>query len=262
MATIDQLSRWEHDLAEMDALYREVEQTTAAQGEMIADLSGSTGSGGPPPMPGGDRVASVAVFNEHAPADPEAFPHPLLFLYTWSWHCAEAAGGLPPRRAWKPALDYLQGHMHWIEGVHADDFQEHLSRVRGSLRRLCNTDRPSQAEEIWMGIGRRNQARSIIRGLVERGELPEWLPPANGRRYRTPFMVTRDEGCAAYPEMKLPDEDLFYGVDIDEVDRINAAWHRIAARTSYWVTEHKERRERGTYKLEYVAEEAAKITAR
>lgn len=260
MASIDQLADWEQKLTQIDALYREVEQTTSATQELISDLSGSTAKGNPPPMPGGDRVASVAVFNEHAPADPERFPHPLMFLHHWSWHVAAATGGLPPRRAWQPALDYLMAHLQWIDGADAEDFAHEMFRVHGNLRRLCKVDRRSQAEEVWIGKQNEKQAREQIRALVERDAIPEWLPPRNGRRYRTPFMVTREEGASIYPELAEPPFDDFYGIDPDEKDRVDEAWNRVSARSRVWAARNDEMRKAGLYKLEYVRDEARKIT--
>lgn len=261
MATTEQLAHWEQTLTETDALYREVAANTAAQGEVRTDLSGSVGSGGSQPMPGGDRVASVAVFNEHAPADPERFPHPLQFLYTWSWHCAAAAASLPPRRAWKPALDYLRAHMHWIDGHDTAAFEHDLRRVHGSLRRLCNVDRRSQAEEVWIGKQNEKNARAIIRDLADRDAVPEWIHQ-RGKKYREPLMVTREEGAAIYPELANPEVDAFYGADPDEQDRVDAAWFRIADRSKKWADRHGEKRAHGQYKIEFVRNEARKITVR
>lgn len=261
MATTEQLADWKQTLTETDALYREVAATTTAQGEVRSDLSGSVGSGGAQPMPGGDRVAAVAVFNEHAPADTERFPHPLQFLYVWSWYCAETTASLPPRRAWTPALDYLWAHMHWIDGHDADDFGHDLRRVHGNLKRLCNVDRRSQAEEVWIGKQNEKNARKIIRDLADRDALPEWIHQ-KGKRYREPFMVSREEGASIYPELANAPFDDFYGADPDEQDRIDKTWQRISNRTSHWLIRNEESRKFGQYKLEFVRDEARKVTAR
>lgn len=260
MASIELLDQWERTLAEIDALYREVAATTTSQREPTIDLSGTSGTDPFAPMPGGDRVAAVAVFSEHAPPDPDRFPHPLLFVYTWAWHCAEANASIPPRRAWTPALDYLRAHMHWIDGHAADDFHHEMRRVHGNLKRLCTVDRRSQAEEVWIGKQNEKNARKIIRDLAERDALPEWIH-VKGRRYREPFMVTREEGEAIFPELAAW-VDEYGGVEEEEMSRVSAAWHRIAARSTMWALRNGEKkRAHGRYKLEYVRDEARKITA-
>src|SRR5690606_26491972 len=230
MASIEARDQWERTLTEMDALYREVAATTTSQREPTIDLSGTSGTDPFAPMPGGDRVAAVAVFSEHASPDPDRFPHPLLFVYTWAWHCAEANASIPPRRAWTPALDYLRTHMHWIDGDAADDFHHEMRRVHGNLKRLCTVDRRSQAEEVWIGKQNEKNARKIIRDLAERDALPAWIHP-KGKRYREPFMVTREEGEAIYPELAAW-VDEYGGVEEEEMSRVSAAWHRIAARST------------------------------
>lgn len=253
------LAQWDETLREIDALYREVAATTTSQREPSTDLSGTSSTDPFAPMPGGDRVAAVAVFNEHAPPDPDRFPHPLLFVYTWAWHCAEANASIPPRRAWTPALDYLRAHMHWIDGHDVDDFHHEMKRVHGNLKRLCTVDRRSQAEEVWIGKQNEKNARKIIRDLAERDALPEWIHP-KGKRYREPFMVTREEGEAIFPELRLWTDE-YGGVDEEESARINAAWFRIADRSKKWADRHGETRRFGTYKLNFVRDEARKVTA-
>ena len=259
MASIELLDQWERTLAEIDALYREVAATTTSQREPSIDLSGTSSTDPFAPMPGGDRVAVVAVFSEHAPPDPDRFPHPLLFVYTWAWHCAEANASIPPRRAWTPALDYLRSHMHWIDGTDAEDFHHHMRRVHGNLRRLCTVDRRSQAEEVWIGKQNEKNARRVIRDLVERDAIPEWIHP-RGKKYREPFMVTREEGEAIYPELAAW-VDEYGGVEEDEMERVSAAWYRIAHRSKMWADRHAEKRAFGMYRLEFVRDEARKITA-
>ena len=261
MPSIEMLDQWDETLREIDTLYREVAATTTSQREPSADLSGTSSTDPFAPMPGGDRVAAVAVFSEHAPPDPDRFPHPLLFVYTWAWHCAEANASIPPRRAWTPALDYLRAHMHWIDGHDAEDFHHEMRRVHGNLRRLCTVDRRSQAEEVWIGKQNEKNARKIIRDLAERDALPEWIH-VKGKRYREPFMVTREEGAAIYPELANPEVDDFYGVDPDEQDRVDEAWYRIAHRSKVWADRHGETRAFGKYRLEFVRDEARKVTAR
>lgn len=260
MASIELLDQWERTLAEIDALYREVAATTTSQREPTIDLSGTSGTDPFAPMPGGDRVAAVAVFSEHAPPDPDRFPHPLLFVYTWAWHCAEANASIPPRRAWTPALDYLRAHMHWIDGHAADDFHHEMRRVYGNLKRLCTVDRRSQAEEVWIGKQNEKNARKIIRDLAERDAIPEWIHP-RGKKYREPFMVTREEGAAIYPELQLWTDE-YGGVDEDESRRINSAWFRIADRSKKWADRHGEKRPFGKFKIEFVRDEARKVTTR
>src|SRR5699024_2744838 len=95
MASIELLDQWERTLAEIDALYREVAATTTSQREPTIDLSGTSNTDPFAPMPGGDRVAAVAVFSEHAPPDPDRFPHPLLSAYTWPGPGPEATAPSP-----------------------------------------------------------------------------------------------------------------------------------------------------------------------
>ena len=258
MASIEMLDQWDETLREIDALYREVAATTTSQREPSTDLSGTSSTDPFAPMPGGDRVAAVAVFSEHAPPDPDRFPHPLLFVYTWAWHCAEANASIPPRRAWTPALEYLRAHMHWIDGHDAEDFHHEMRRVHGNLKRLCTVDRRSQAEEVWIGKQNEKNARKIIRDLAERDALPEWIHP-KGKRYREPFMVTREEGAAIFPELHLWIDE-YGGVDEEESARVNAAWFRIADRSKKWADRHGEPRKFGMYKLNFVRDEARKVT--
>ena len=258
MPSIEMLDQWDETLREIDTLYREVAATTTSQREPSTDLSGTSSTDPFAPMPGGDRVAAVAVFSEHAPPDPDRFPHPLLFVYTWAWHCAEANASIPPRRAWTPALDYLRAHMHWIDGHDAEDFHHEMRRVHGTLTRLCTVDRRSQAEEVWIGKQNEKNARKIIRDLAERDALPEWIH-VKGKRYREPFMVTREEGAAIYPELHVWTDE-YGGVDEEESARVNAAWFRIADRSKKWADRHGEQRKFGMYKLNFVRDEARKVT--
>ena len=151
--------------------------------------------------------------------------------------------------------------MHWIDGHDAEDFHHEMRRVHGNLKRLCTVDRRSQAEEVWIGKQNEKNARKIIRDLAERDALPEWIH-VKGKRYREPFMVTREEGAAIYPELANPEVDEFYGVDPDEEDRVNAAWHRVSDRSARWCSRNGEPRRFGRYKLEYVRDEALKVTTR
>ncbi len=73
-------------------------------------------------------------------------------------------------------------------------------------------------------------------------------------------MVTREEGAAIYPELANPEEDEFYGVDLDEQERVDESWERISARSRMWARRNSEARKAGYYKLEYVRDEARKVT--
>ena len=75
-------------------------------------------------------------------------------------------------------------------------------------------------------------------------------------------MVTREEGAAIYPELANPVEDEFYGVDLEEQDRVDEAWNRVSARSRMWARRNGEDRKPGHYKLEYVRDEALKVTTR
>lgn len=229
MPTADTITAWEGLLDEVAELYAQVYATVADIPEPRVDLAGSSAKGAPPPLPGGDKLVTIGPFAMDAPRDD--FPHPLLFAYSWAWHCAESDRSIPPRRAWVPSLAYLRAHLYLIDAEHVADFHGDLQRVRGNLKRLCNIDRLSQAESVADRWRRGEDAQDDLRQRLADGDIPEWRPPDHFHRYRQIVTVTREQAEILFPQLARPNVDDFSEYDPGEVDE---AWNRIRVRSNYW----------------------------
>ena len=244
------IDAWETIIDECAELYDQVRATVTDLPEIKTDLSGTSAKGAPPPLPGGDKLAATGPFSLDAPHDD--FPHPLRVAYKWSWHCAEVNAAIPPRRAWEPCIAYLRAHLHLIDGEHVPEFHAELQRTRGNLRRLCNMDRLSQAESVADRHLRGEEAQVDLRRRLANGDIPEWLPPGNLRRYRTLVTVDRQEAEILFPQLARPREDEFSEYDPGDVD---AAWNRIRVRSNYW-RERGEPIPQGRYMVAHLKKEA------
>ena len=221
------IDAWEAIIDECAELYNQVRTTVADLPEIKTDLSGTTAKGAPPPLPGGDKLVATGPFSLDAPHDD--FPHPLRVAYKWSWHCAEVNAAIPPRRAWEPCIAYLRAHLHLIDGEHVSEFHEELRAVRGTLRRMCNWDRRSQAEEYAAKWLRGEEAAQRIRALAE--TMPDWHPVYEGDPKRGPVMLTRGEIELLWPEFE-PDSIEEYA---DPKAQCNVLWKRVQDRKAYRV---------------------------
>ena len=216
------IDAWETIIDECAELYEQVRATVADLPEIKTDLSGTTAKGSPPPLPGGDKLAATGPFSLDAPHDD--FPHPLRVAYKWSWHCAEVNAAIPPRRAWEPCIAYLRAHLHLIDGEHVSEFHEELRAVRGTLRRICNWDRRSQAEEYAAKWLRGEEAAQRIRVLAE--TMPDWHPVYEGDERRGPVMVTRDQAELLWPIFEPRDMEEYS----DPQALCNVLWERVVHR--------------------------------
>lgn len=250
MAAREVIDAWEVLIDECAELHGRVRDTVADLPEQTVDLSGSTSQGKPPALMGGDKLAALGPFSMEAPHDD--FPHPLRFAYTWSWHCAEANAAIPPRRAWEPSIAYLRAHLHLIGGDYVPEFHGDLMRVLGTLRRLCNIDRMSQAETVADREMRGRASEARLRALAAAGDLPEWLAPSGLSRYRSPLTLTRQEAEILFPQMRRPDDFEFSEYDPADIDD---AWNRIRVRANYWRSKGEPIR-KGRYLAKHVQEEA------
>ena len=221
------IEAWESIIDECAELYEQVRATVADLPEIKTDLSGTTAKGSPPPLPGGDKLAATGPFSLDAPHDD--FPHPLRVAYKWSWHCAEVNAAIPPRRAWEPCIAYLRAHLHLIDGEHVSEFHEELRAVRGTLRRMCNWDRRSQAEEYAAKWLRGEEAAQRIRALAE--TMPDWHPVYEGDPKRGPVMLTRAEIELLWPAFE-PNSIEEYA---DPKALCNVLWKRVQDRKAYRV---------------------------
>ncbi len=221
------IEAWETIIDECAELYEQVRATVADLPEIKTDLSGTTAKGSPPPLPGGDKLAATGPFSLDAPHDD--FPHPLRVAYKWSWHCAEVNAAIPPRRAWEPCIAYLRAHLHLIDGEHVSEFHEELRAVRGTLRRICNWDRRSQAEEYAAKWLRGEEAAQRIRVLAE--TMPDWHPVYEGDPKRGPVMLTRGEIELLWPEFEPGSIEEY----ADPKAQCNVLWKRVQDRKAYRV---------------------------
>lgn len=239
MATAETLNAWRAALDECDELYRQVADTVSDLPEPSTDLAGTTSKGAPPPLPGGDKLAAIGPFDMYAARDD--FPHPLLFAYTWAWHCAEVDRGIPPRRAWKPSLAYLRANLHRIDHEHESSFHGDLRRTQGILRRLCNIGRPSQAEEIEKRLLRAYDAQQELQARADE------VPPD--------YMLTKDEVTLIWPELREPIEGEYSESDPYEIEK---AWWRIRRRKTRRAREGYEY-PMGEYPAEWCRTEARRV---
>ena len=221
------IEAWETIIDECAELYEQVRATVADLPEIKTDLSGTTAKGSPPPLPGGDKLAATGPFSLDAPHDD--FPHPLRVAYKWSWHCAEVNAAIPPRRAWEPCIAYLRAHLHLIDGEHVSEFHEELRAVRGTLRRICNWDRRSQAEEYAAKWLRGEEAAQRLRVLAE--TMPDRHPVYEGDPKRGPVMLTRGEIELLWPAFE-PESIEEYA---DPQALCNLLWERVKRRKKYLI---------------------------
>ena len=149
MAARETLDQWADTLDSIGELYCHVIDTVADLPEPKTDLAGTTSKGAPPPLPGGMKLVLAGPHNLHAPPDDTA--HPGVFFEKWCGHVGRRSRSIPPTRtralsAWQARLLWLRERLQWIEAE--EEFQSDLRAVHGLLRNVCNTDRPSQAEQV------------------------------------------------------------------------------------------------------------------
>lgn len=226
MAARETLDHWADTLDSIGELYCHVIDTVADLPEQKVDLAGTTSKGAPPPLPGGMKLVLAGPHNLHAPPDDVA--HPGVFLAKWCGHVGRRSRSIPPTRtralsAWQARLLWLRERLQWIEAE--EEFSSELRAVHGLLRNVCNTDRPSQAEQVadrWL----RGEAamRELQARFLEIG--------ANG------YMLTREETETIWP-----------GV-LD-----GAAWQRILDRKKDHARRHSISDPVGRYRVENIARE-------
>lgn len=186
MAARETLDQWADTLDAIGELYCHVIDTVADLPEQKTDLAGTTSKGAPPPLPGGMKLVLSGPHNLHAPPDDTA--HPGVFLEKWCGHVGRRSRSIPPTRtralsAWQARLLWLRERLQWIEAE--EEFQSDLRAVHGLLRNVCNTDRPSQAEQV---------ADRWLRGEAAMRELQ-----ARWREIPWAYMLDRDDIETIWP---------------------------------------------------------------
>ena len=186
MAARETLDHWADTLDSIGELYCHVIDTVADLPEQKVDLAGTTSKGAPPPLPGGMKLVLAGPHNLHAPPDDVA--HPGVFLEKWCGHVGRRSRSIPPTRtralsAWQARLLWLRERLQWIEAE--EEFSSELRAVHGLLRNVCNTDRPSQAEQV---------ADRWLRGEAAMRELQ-----ARWREIPWAYMLDRDDIETIWP---------------------------------------------------------------
>src|SRR5699024_793300 len=115
------------------------------------------------------------------------------------------------------------------DGEHVSEFHEELRAVRGTLRRICNWDRRSQAEEYAAKWLRGEEAAQRIRVLAE--TMPDWHPVYEGDQKRGPVMLTRGEIELLWPEFEPGSIEEY----ADPEAQCNVLWKRVQDRKAYRV---------------------------
>ena len=186
MAARETLDQWADTLDAIGELYCHVIDTVSDLPEQKVDLAGTTSKGAPPPLPGGMKLVLAGPHNLHAPPDDVA--HPGVFLEKWCGHVGRRSRSIPPTRtralsAWQARLLWLRERLQWIEAE--EEFSSELRAVHGLLRNVCNTDRPSQAEQV---------ADRWLRGEAAMRELQ-----ARWREIPWAYMLDRDDIETIWP---------------------------------------------------------------
>lgn len=186
MAARETLDQWADTLDAIGELYCHVIDTVSDLPEPKTDLAGTTSKGAPPPLPGGMKLVLAGPHNLHAPPDDTA--HPGVFLEKWCGHVGRRSRSIPPTRTralsvWQARLLWLRERLQWIEAE--EEFNSELRAVHGLLRNVCNTDRPSQAEQV---------ADRWLRGEAAMRELQ-----ARWRDIPWAYMLNRDDIETIWP---------------------------------------------------------------
>ena len=192
MAARETLDQWADTLDSIGELYCHVIDTVTDLPEPKTDLAGTTSKGAPPPLPGGMKLVLAGPHNLHAPPDDVA--HPGVLLEKWCGHVGRRSRSIPPTRtralsAWQARLLWLRERLQWIEAE--EEFQSELRAVHGLLRNVCNTDRPSQAEQV---------ADRWLRGEAAMRELQ-----ARWREIPWAYMLTKNDLEIIWPDQMTED---------------------------------------------------------
>lgn len=239
MADREQQDRWARLIGEAREYYAEM----VARGpstEIAQDLSGTSAKGAPPPLPGGDRLATIAPGNMYAPepSEPdERIPHPEVFMDKWTAYVIMQSHNPPPIGPMTSRLEWLSHRLHWIGHTKIDEFSRDLWQLRSHLARLIHLDRPSQEEEDEGQKARALQARTWLRDNAD--TLGDFYPLRDGQLHREPILLTREQAGIIWPQFVHIERDPATWRDVFHPPCSTTAecvgcmeWNKVATRTS------------------------------